>query len=57
MGRSRPKRAILVTKDLNMQLKALAIGLEAQNYESDKVEVADVEGYGSSKRSRPSSCR
>ena len=29
-----------------MQLKALAIGLEAQDYENDKVEVADVEGYG-----------
>jgi PhoH-like ATPase len=40
------ERTILVTKDLNMQLKALAIGLEAQDYESDKVEVTDVEGYG-----------
>ena len=28
-----------------MQLKALAIGLEAQDYENDKVEVTDVEGY------------
>jgi PhoH-like ATPase len=42
----RTDRTILVTKDLNMQLKALAIGLEAQDYENDKVEVADVEGYG-----------
>ncbi len=41
-----PDRTILVTKDLNMQLKALAIGLEAQDYENDKVEAADVEGYG-----------
>jgi PhoH-like ATPase len=41
----RTERTILVTKDLNMQLKALAIGLEAQDYESDKVAVADVEGY------------
>src|ERR1700751_4246191 len=40
------ERTILVTKDLNMQLKALAIGVEAQDYENDKVEVADVEGYG-----------
>jgi PhoH-like ATPase len=40
-----PERTILVTKDLNMQLKALAIGVEAQDYENDKVEVADVEGY------------
>ncbi|HEY0789911.1 MAG TPA: PhoH family protein [Chthoniobacterales bacterium] len=44
-GRS-PERTVLVTKDLNMQLKALAIGLEAQDYENDKVEVTDVEGYG-----------
>jgi PhoH-like ATPase len=42
----RTERTILVTKDLNMQLKALAIGLETQDYENDKVEVADVEGYG-----------
>src|ERR1700738_1056496 len=41
----RTERTILVTKDLNMQLKALAIGVEAQDYENDKVEVADVEGY------------
>ena len=41
-----PERTVLVTKDLNMQLKALAIGLEAQDYENDKVEVTDVEGYG-----------
>jgi PhoH-like ATPase len=40
-----PERTILVTKDLNMQLKALAIGVEAQDYENDKVEVTDVEGY------------
>ena len=40
-----PERTILVTKDLNMQLKALAIGVEAQDYESDKVEVTDVEDY------------
>src|SRR6202045_731023 len=39
------ERTILVTKDLNMQLKALAIGLEAQDYENDKVAVADVEDY------------
>jgi len=39
------ERTILVTKDLNMQLKALAMGVEAQDYENDKVEVTDVEGY------------
>src|SRR5215472_13825303 len=41
-----PEQTILVSKDLNMQLKALAIGLQAQDYENDKVEVKDVEGYG-----------
>jgi PhoH-like ATPase len=39
------ERTILVTKDLNMQLKALAIGVEAQDYENDKVEITDVEDY------------
>ncbi|HRJ71462.1 MAG TPA: PhoH family protein [Terrimicrobiaceae bacterium] len=36
---------ILVTKDLNMQLKALAIGLTCQDYLNDKVAVKDAEGY------------
>ncbi len=36
---------ILVSKDLNMQLKAMAIGLECQDYLNDKVEVKDAEGY------------
>ena len=36
---------ILVTKDLNMQLKALAIGLECQDYLNDKVSAKDAEGY------------
>lgn len=36
---------ILVSKDLNMQLKALAIGLEVQDYLNDKVEARDVENY------------
>ena len=36
---------ILVTKDLNMQLKALAIGLHCQDYLNDKVEAKDAEGY------------
>jgi PhoH-like ATPase len=40
------ERTILVTKDLNMQLKALTIGIEAQDYENDKVALADVEDYG-----------
>ena len=36
---------ILVTKDLNMQLKALAIGLQCQDYLNDKVAEKDAEGY------------
>ena len=36
---------VLVTKDLNMQLKAMAIGLEAQDYLNDKVEVDEVEEH------------
>jgi len=34
-----------VTKDLNMQLKAMAIGLTCQDYLNDKVAVKDAEGY------------
>lgn len=37
--------AILVTKDLNMQLKALAVGLRCQDYLNDKVAASDVESY------------
>lgn len=33
---------IVVTKDLNMQLKARAIGLEAQDYRTDRVEDLDI---------------
>lgn len=33
---------ILVTKDLNMQLKARAIGIEAQDYRTDRVEDHDI---------------
>ena len=38
-------RTILVTKDLNMLLKALAIGLEAEDYLNDKVEPEDVDSH------------
>ena len=34
--------AILVTKDLNMQLKARALGLDAQDYRTDRVEDSDI---------------
>ncbi len=39
------KPTILVTKDLNMQLKALSIGLVCEDYLNDKVAVKDAEGY------------
>ena len=34
--------AILVTKDINMQLKARTLGLEAQDYRTDRVEDSDI---------------
>ena len=40
-----PAPAILVTKDLNMQLKGLAIGLQCEDYLNDKVEAKDVDSY------------
>ncbi len=42
---SADRPTILVTKDLNMQLKALAIGLTCEDYLNDKVAVKDAEGY------------
>ncbi|MGF1657450.1 MAG: PhoH family protein [Verrucomicrobiales bacterium] len=33
---------IVITKDLNMQLKARALGLEAQDYRTDRVEDHDI---------------
>ena len=33
---------ILVTKDLNMQLKAKALGMEVQDYRTDRVEDSDI---------------
>jgi PhoH-like ATPase len=36
---------ILVTKDLNMQLKALSVGLRCEDYLNDKVAVRDAEGF------------
>ena len=41
-----PPPTILVTKDVNVQLKARALGLESQDYLNDKVpEALDEEGY------------
>ena len=36
---------VLVTKDLNMQLKARAVGIECQDYLSDKVDASEVANY------------
>lgn len=36
---------ILVTKDLNMQLKAKAVGLHCEDYMNDKVEAREVSNY------------
>ncbi|MGB8166555.1 MAG: PhoH family protein [Chthoniobacteraceae bacterium] len=36
------QHGILVTKDLNMQLKARALGIEAQDYRTDRVEDNDI---------------
>jgi PhoH-like ATPase len=36
---------VLVTKDLNMHLKALAVGLRCEDYLNDKVAASDVESY------------
>jgi len=36
---------VLVTKDLNMHLKAKALGIECQDYLNDKVDAHDVSSY------------
>ncbi len=36
------RRAILVTKDINLRLKAEAVGLEAQDYEAGKVKIDEL---------------
>src|SRR6185295_9651564 len=38
-----PPPTILVTKDVNVQLKARAVGLESEDYLNDKVPVLDDE--------------
>lgn len=35
-------RTVLVTKDINMQLKARVLGLDAQDYRTDRVEDGDI---------------
>ena len=48
-----PPPTILVTKDVNVQLKARAVGLEAQDYLNDKVPEAasDDDGYQTDRKS------
>jgi PhoH-like ATPase len=36
---------VLVTKDINMQLKARSVGIDCQDYLNDKVDVRDVSNY------------
>lgn len=38
-------QVILVTKDLNMQLKARAVGLECEDYLNDKVDPVEISSY------------
>lgn len=45
VGESSGERTVLVTKDLNMQLKAKAVGLACEDYLNDKVEPSDVKNY------------
>ncbi|MGL4392493.1 MAG: PhoH family protein [Fusobacteriaceae bacterium] len=40
------RKVIIITKDLNMRIKADALGIEVEDYETDKVEYSDLyEGY------------
>lgn len=40
------KKVILITKDINMRIKADALGIEVQDYESDKIEYTTLhDGY------------
>ena len=40
-----PESVVLVTKDLNMQLKARAVGIECEDYLSDKVDPVEITSY------------
>jgi PhoH-like ATPase len=42
LAETQPGRTILVTKDINMQLKARVLGLEAQDYRTDRVDDRDI---------------
>src|SRR5204863_764635 len=41
--RTEPKvSTILVTKDINLRIKADALGLQAEDYETDRVQIQDL---------------
>lgn len=42
------RRVVLVTKDINMRLKAAALGVAAEDYESDMVDTSSIRGDVSS---------
>lgn len=45
LQRSLSEPVILVSKDLNMQLKARAVGISCEDYRNDKVAASDVNHY------------
>jgi PhoH-like ATPase len=42
MSKSEPLPCIVVSKDINLRLKADALGLEAEDYESDRVDISEL---------------
>jgi len=45
LGEHNDAPVILVTKDLNMQLKARAVGIECEDYLNDKVDATEISSY------------
>ncbi len=46
VGEENASPTVLVTKDLNMQLKGRALGLVCEDYQNDKVKPSEVHGTG-----------
>lgn len=42
LSKQEPLPCIVVTKDINLRLKADALGLEAEDYESDRVDISEL---------------
>lgn len=42
LRKAEPLRCIVITKDINLRLKADALGLDAEDYESDRVDVSEL---------------